>query len=116
LNVNTEPYKVNFKRLVYKNAINPQKGDPSSNFSLKPLPPKGQLQKFGLPPPLDFQPVCIYDRNIYLTCTQRHVWAVFYVDRFQIVAADSGIVAFADDLLDPPSGANQTADKVVAGS
>jgi hypothetical protein len=62
-----------------------------------------------------YENLCIYDRKIYLTCTQRHVGAVFYVDRFQIIAPDSGIVAFADDLLDPPSGANQTADQVVAG-
>jgi hypothetical protein len=48
--------QANFKTLVNKNAIKSEIGQ----FFLKALTPQGFWKKLELPPPLDFQPMCIY--------------------------------------------------------
>jgi hypothetical protein len=51
-----------FKKLVNKNAKKCKIGGPPWQFLLKPLtPPRDFGKNFKYPPPLDFQPVCIYD-------------------------------------------------------
>jgi hypothetical protein len=57
----TAPPRQIFEKLVNKNAINPKIGGPPQAISLKALTPLGILAKTSrTPPPLDFQPVCIY--------------------------------------------------------
>jgi hypothetical protein len=46
-----------FKKLVNKNAIKAKIRDTAWQFFRKALTPR---EKSELPPPLDFQPVCIY--------------------------------------------------------
>jgi hypothetical protein len=52
------------KKLVNKNAIKPKVGGSSSNFVQKAVTLK---QKSEVPPPLDFQSVCIFDSEIRLS-------------------------------------------------
>jgi hypothetical protein len=50
-----------FEKLVNKNAIKPKIGGPPQAIFPETLdPPLGILAKTSVPPPLDFQPVCIY--------------------------------------------------------
>ena len=58
-----------FKKLVNKNAIKRKIGGPPLAIFPETLdpPPPGILVKLQVPPPLDFQPVCIYVRvTLYL--------------------------------------------------
>ncbi len=56
------PPQANFKTLVNKNAIKPEKGGPhQANFPESLDPPRDFGKKHQVPPPLDFQPMCIYD-------------------------------------------------------
>jgi hypothetical protein len=59
--VNIVPPQANFKTIYNKNAITPEIGGPPTKFFLKVLtPPRNFGKKHQVPPPLDFQPVCIY--------------------------------------------------------
>jgi hypothetical protein len=49
-----------FEKLVNTNAIKRKIDGPPWQFFLKPLTPQEFWQKHPVPPPLDFQPVCIY--------------------------------------------------------
>ncbi len=58
--VNIVPPQTNFKTLVNKNAIKPEiGGPPQAIFQESPDPPRDFGKKHQVPPPLDFQPVCI---------------------------------------------------------
>ena len=60
-----------FKKLVNKNAIKRKIGVPPWQFFLKPLtPPQEFWQKHPVPPPLDFQPVCIYVLGLHWLCLE----------------------------------------------
>ncbi len=55
------PPQTNFKILVNKNAIKPEIGPPPQAIFPESLdPPREFGKKHQVPPPLDFQPVCIY--------------------------------------------------------
>ena len=58
--VNKYPPQANFKTLVNKNAIKPEIGG-QAIFPESLDPPRDFGKKHQVPPPLDFQPVCIYD-------------------------------------------------------
>ncbi len=60
------PPQANFKTLVNKNTIKPEIRRPPWQFFLKALTPQGLQQKLQVPPPLDFQPVCIYVPEQYM--------------------------------------------------
>ena len=63
--VNIVPPQANFKKLVNKNAIKPEiRGTPQAIFPESLDPPRDFGNKHQVPPPLDFQHVCIY----VLTC------------------------------------------------
>jgi hypothetical protein len=56
------PPQANFKTLVNKNAIKPEiGGTPQATFPESLDPPRDFGKKHQVPPPLDFQPVCIYE-------------------------------------------------------
>ncbi len=56
----TAPPRQIFEKLVNKNAIKPKIGGPPQAIFPESLDPPEFLQKHPVPPPLDFQPVCIY--------------------------------------------------------
>jgi len=65
--VNIVPPLGNFKTLVNKNAIKPEIGRPPQAFFPESLdPPRDFGKKHQVPPPLDFQPMCIYDFKSFL--------------------------------------------------
>jgi hypothetical protein len=65
--VGRTPLRQISKHLNNKNAIMPEIGGPPWQFFLKPLTPLGILaKKHQVPPPLDFQPMCIYGSSIEL--------------------------------------------------